>query len=115
MELNIEKIFEDKNYIDGFLKDSFREMLTVIMTEYFILFDNEYYTQHHENMMVSLQRPAFTNIFLCVHKTLWLEKYPPEPKPIIYRGKLMTRFCFSQIYIHEIKKFRNYLNHLAIC
>ena len=42
IELCVQKLFEDKYYIDGLSKDSFREMLTVTMTESFTLFENEY-------------------------------------------------------------------------
>ena len=42
IELCVQKLFEDKYYIDGLFKDSFHEMLTVTMTESFTLFENEY-------------------------------------------------------------------------
>ena len=42
IDLCVQKLFEDKNFIDGLSNDSFREMLTVTMTEFFILFGNEY-------------------------------------------------------------------------
>ena len=41
IDLCVQKLFEDQNYIDGMRKNSFCEMLTVTMTEAFILFDNE--------------------------------------------------------------------------
>ena len=74
IDLWVQKLFEDKNHIDGLSKDSFREMLTVTMTESFILFDNEYYKQHDGVTMDSPLRPTFDNIFLCVHEILGLEK-----------------------------------------
>ena len=44
IDLCVQKLFEDKNYIDGICKDSFRKMLTITMTESFIiLFGNQYY------------------------------------------------------------------------
>ena len=43
IDLCVQKLFENKNYIDGLSKDSFCEMFTVAITESFILFDNEYY------------------------------------------------------------------------
>ena len=46
IDLCVQKLFEDKTYIDGLSKDSFRETLTVTMNEPFVLFDNEYYKQH---------------------------------------------------------------------
>ena len=47
----VQKLFEDKNYIDGFSKDAFHEILTVTMTKSFILFHNEYYRQHKGEAM----------------------------------------------------------------
>ena len=43
IDLCVQKLFEGKNYIDGICKDSFRKMLTIAMTESFILFGNQYY------------------------------------------------------------------------
>ena len=40
IDLFVQKLFGDNNYNDRFSKDYFHEMLTVTMTEYFILFDN---------------------------------------------------------------------------
>ena len=42
IDLRVQKLFQDKYYIDGLPRDSFREMLYVTMTESFILFDSEY-------------------------------------------------------------------------
>ena len=63
IDLCVQKLFEDKNFIDGLSKDSFREMLTVTMTESFILFDNEYYEQHDGVAIGSPLGPTFANIF----------------------------------------------------
>ena len=46
---------------------TFREMLTVTMTEFFILFDNEYYRQHHGVAIGSPLRPTIGNIFFEVY------------------------------------------------
>ena len=40
IDLCVQKLLEDKNYIDGLSKDTFRKMLTVIMTESFIIISN---------------------------------------------------------------------------
>ena len=40
IDLCVQKLYKDKNYMDGLSKDSFREMSTVTMTESFILFYN---------------------------------------------------------------------------
>ena len=57
-DLCVQKLFEDKNYIDGLSKDSFCEMLTVTIPEYFIS-------------------------FCFLKKIIWLEKCPSEFRPII--------------------------------
>ena len=36
INLCVQKLFEDENYIAGFSKDSFREMLTITISESFI-------------------------------------------------------------------------------
>ena len=80
------KLFEDKNYIDGLSKDTFREMLTVIMTESFVLFDNEYYYKQHDRVAMSSPLGlTLANIFLCVHDIIRLQKGPPEFRPVIYK------------------------------
>ena len=53
IDLCVEKLFEDKSCIDGLSKDSFRQMLTVTMTESFISLDNEYYRPHDGVVMGS--------------------------------------------------------------
>ena len=55
------------------------------MTESFILFDNECYKQHDGVTIGSPLRPTFVNIFSCAYETLWLEKCPPEFRPVIYK------------------------------
>ena len=70
IDLCVQKLFEDINYIDGLSKDSFREMLTVNMTESFYLFDNAYHKQHDGVTMGCRLGPTFANIFLCVHEIL---------------------------------------------
>ena len=109
IDLCVQKLVEDKNFIDGLSKDSFREMLTVTMTEYFILFDNKYYEQHDGVAMGSPLGPTFANIFLCVHEILWLEKCPPEFRPVIYKRYVDDIFLLFQN-INQIEKFKYYLN-----
>ena len=79
----VQKLINDKNYIDGLSKDSFHVMLTVAMIESFNLFDNKYYRQHDEVAMGSPLGPTFANIFLCVHGIFCLENYPSEFRSVI--------------------------------
>ena len=72
------------------------ELLTVTtMTESFILFDNEYYKQHWSTNGFPT-RTNFANIFLCVHKILWLEKCLPEFRPVIYSKHVDNTFLLFQ-------------------
>ena len=105
----VQKLFEDKNFIDGLSKDSLREMLTVTMTEAFILCDDEYYEQHDGVAMGSPLGPTFANIFSCVHEILWFEKCPPEFRPVIYKRYVDNTFLLFQN-INQIEKFKYYLN-----
>ena len=41
----VDLLFNDKPNIDGFTKTDFHELLTVTLSESFILFNNEYYKQ----------------------------------------------------------------------
>ena len=100
----VQKLFEDKNYIDGLSKDSFHEMLTVTMTESFILFDNKYYKQQDGVAMGSPLGPTFVTIFLCVHEILWLGKCPSEFRPVIYKRYVdNTSLLFQNV--NQIEKF----------
>ena len=52
--------------------------------------------------------PSFANIFLCVHKILWLEQCPPEFRPVIYKTYVDDTFLLFQN-INQIEKFKYYL------
>ena len=45
--------------------------------ESFVLIDNEYYRLQDGIAIGFPLGPTFTNIFLCIHEILWLEKCPP--------------------------------------
>ena len=65
IDLCVQKLFEDKNYIDGLSKDSFRELLTSTMTESFIFSDNKYYKEQNGVAVGSALGSTLANIFLC--------------------------------------------------
>ena len=110
IDLCVQKLFEDKNYINGLYKDTFCEMVTVTMTESFILFDNEHYRQHDGVAMGSPLGPTFANIFSCVQEIHWLEKCPPEFRSVIHKRYIDDTFLLLQN-INQIEKFKYYVNH----
>ena len=84
-------------------------MLTVTMTEPFILFDKEYYKPPDRAAMTSPVGPTFANIFLCVNEIVWLEKYPFEFRQVIYKRYVDNTFLLFQN-INQIENFKYYLN-----
>ena len=46
---------------------------------------------------------------MCVHEILWLEKYPSEFRPVIYKRYVDDTFLLFQN-INQIEKFKYYLN-----
>ena len=97
----IQKLFEDKNYVDGLSKDSIREMLIVTMTEFFILFYNECYKQHDGVAVGSPLGPTFADIFFA--------NIPPEFRPVICKRYVDVTFLLFQN-INQIEKFKYFLN-----
>ena len=53
--------------------------------------------------------PTFANTFLCVHEVLWLEKCPPEFRPVIYKKHFDGTFLLFHNII-QIEKFKYYFN-----
>ena len=74
-----------------------------------ILFDQEFYKQHDGVAISSPFKPTFANFFLSYHKKIWLQKYPTEFKPVIYRRYINDSFLLFRSRYH-IEKFWNYLN-----
>ena len=74
MDMCVLKLFEEKNCINDFLKDSFSNMLITGMNDSFALFDSLYYKQRHGIAMSSWLGLTFAIISLCVHEILCLKK-----------------------------------------
>ena len=85
-------------------KGSLRELLiTKTMSESLILFDQEFYKQHDGVVMGSPVGPTLANVTLCYHKKIWLQNYPFEFKPVIYRRFNDDTFLLFRSKLH-IKK-----------
>ena len=105
--LCVENLFKDRTHVDNLSKDSFRELLTRIMPESLILFDQEFYKQYDGVAMGSPFGPTLANVFLCCHEKIWLQNCPSQFKPV--RRYVDDTFLLSRSK-HHIEKFRNYLN-----
>ena len=53
--------------------------------ESYFMFDNEYYQQIDGVAMGSPLGPTLANAFLSYHEKTWLENWPSEFKPVLYR------------------------------
>ena len=107
IDLCVENLFQDRTHVDNLSKDSFLELLTSTMSESLILFDQQFYKQHHG---VAMGSPLGPTVFLCYHEKIWLQNCLSEFKPVIYRryvDNAFLLFCLK----HQIGKFQNYLNH----
>ena len=57
-------LFDSKEAVDGLFKADFRELLTIAITESFILFDGRFFQQTDGVAMGSPLGPTLPNIFL---------------------------------------------------
>ena len=67
-------------------------MLSLILKESIILFDNKYYSQIEELVMGSTQGPTLVNNFLCYCESNWLKDFPNDFKP--FYNNNVNYICF---------------------
>ena len=70
IELCVENLFKGRTHVDNLSKDCFRELLTSIMSESLILFNQELYKQHDGVAVGSPLGPELANVFLCYHEKI---------------------------------------------
>ena len=109
IDLCVKNLFQDRTHADNLSKDSFRELLTRTMSESLILFDQQFYKQHDGVAIGSPLGSTLANVFLCYHEKIWLQNFPSQFKPVIYRRYVDDTFLLFRSK-HDIEKFRNYLN-----
>ena len=66
-------------------RKAFHELLTRIMSESLVLFDQEFYKQHDGVAIGPPLGSTLANVFLCYHEKIWLQNCPSELQPVIYR------------------------------
>ena len=79
------------------------------MPESLILIDQQFYKQHDGIAMGSSLGHTLDNVFLCYYEKIWLQNWPSEFKPVIYRRYVDDTFLIFGSR-HHIEKFQNYLN-----
>ena len=104
--LCVENLFKHRTHVDNLSKDSFLELLTTIMFESLISFNQEFYKQHDGVVIGSPLGPTVANVFLCYHEKIWLQSCPFEFKSVIYRKHGDDTFLLFRSK-HHIQKFRN--------
>ena len=95
IDLGVERLFNDKPNIDVFSITDFHELLTITMSESFVLLDGEYYKQIAGVAMGSTLGPTFANIFLIYHGQIWLKNCSCEFKLVIYERYVDHTFLFQ--------------------
>ena len=70
IDLCVENLFKGRTHVDNLSKDCFRELLTSIMSESLILFNQELYKQHDGVAVGSPLGPELANVFLCYHEKI---------------------------------------------
>ena len=71
--------------VSGLNKKEMFKMLSLILKESIISFNNKYYSQIDGIAVGSPLRPTLANIFLCCHESNWLKYYPKDFQPVYYK------------------------------
>ena len=77
--------------------------------ESFFIFDNSLYHQIDGVAIESPLGPSLTNAFLCHYEKEWLDSFPIEFKPKLYRRYVDDIFAMFQFRDH-VTTFVNYMN-----
>ena len=109
IEICVKNLFGRKHKFKGFNKSEFRTLLQFAVKDNLILFNGKYYIQTDGVAMGSPLGPTFANIFLCYWEEIWLNKCPPQFKPLYYRRYVDDTFLLFSSQSH-VKKFLHYMN-----
>ena len=71
--------------VSGLNKKEMFKMLSLILKESIISFNNKYYSQIDGIAVGSPLRPTLANIFLCCHESNWLKYYPKDFQSVYYK------------------------------
>ena len=71
--------------VSGLNKKEMFKVLSLILKESIISFNNKYYSQIDGIAVGSPLRPTLANIFLCCHESNWLKYYPKDFQSVYYK------------------------------
>ena len=81
----VNDLFFDKSMIDNLTKQDSYDLLSAAAKESFFIFDNSLYLQIDGVAMGSFLGSTLANAFMCQYKKEWLDSYPVEVKPKLYK------------------------------
>ena len=84
IEIVTEKVFSNKQKVDGLSKTDFRRLLKLSTKGTVFFFNGRYFRQKDGVAMGSPLGPVLANVFLCHHETTWLEDCPLAFVPVFY-------------------------------
>ena len=84
-------------------------MLSLILRESIILFDNKHYSQIDRVAMGFPLGPTLANVFLCYHESNWLKDFPKYFKPVYYKRYVDDTFVLFNKPEHA-QFFLEYMN-----
>ena len=93
----------------GFNKTQFCNILNNCAQNNLFLFNDHTYLKLDGCPVGGCISPTLANIFLCYHEDLWLNKCPPDFKPVLYKRYVDDTFLLLRDHSH-IKRFFNFLN-----
>ena len=82
----VNELFKSNSGIHGLNKKQITEMLSLTTKESIILFDMAFYTQVDGVAMGSPLGRSLANVFLCHHKTKWLNDCPKNLQQCFIKG-----------------------------
>ena len=94
IDLSVKNLFKDRTHVDNLSKDSFHELLTRIMSESLILFDQEFYKQHHGVATGSPLGPTLEKFFFVIIKKFGFKIVLLNLNLLFIEGTLMKHSYF---------------------
>ena len=102
-------VHSKQDVIQGISKEEFRNLLSLATKESYLIFSEALYKQKVGVAMGSPLGPTLANAFLRFYEKKWLEKCPPEFKPVFYRRCVDYIFVLFKSTDHLVK-YRNYFH-----